>query len=128
MPSMLTPNQEKLVTILPKTAKLTKPLSRTRPPQRAWRIKAFQRTIRSAPFSFGSQPQNRPQDWSAQIPPRTVPVKLNSVAKQTIAYTILARALPVSRPGAGDFAPLVLADWAGASLWRSSGVNRPRQM
>ena len=38
----------------------------------------------SAPFSFGSQPQNRPQDWSAQMPPRTVPMKLNSVAKQMV--------------------------------------------
>ena len=24
----------------------------------------------SAPFSFGSQPQKRPHDWSAQMPPR----------------------------------------------------------
>ena len=45
---------------------------------------AFQITMSSAPFSFGSQPQKRPQDWSAQMPPRTVPTKLNRVAKQTM--------------------------------------------
>ena len=61
-----------------------RPRSRTRPPQRACRMSAFQSTMSSAPFSFGSQPQNRPQDWSAQMPPRTVPTKLNSVAKQTM--------------------------------------------
>ena len=47
-------------------------------------MSAFQRTMIRAPFSFGSQPQKRPQDWSAQIPPRTVPTKLKNVAKQTI--------------------------------------------
>ena len=46
-------------------------------------MSAFQRTIRTAPFSFGSQPQKRPQDWSAQMPPSTVPTKLKSIAKQT---------------------------------------------
>ena len=77
MPSMLTPNQEKLVTMLPKTAIAIRPRSLIIPPQRACRMIAFQSTISSAPFSFGSQPQNRPQDWSAQIPPRIVPTKLN---------------------------------------------------
>ena len=56
----------------------------TRPPQRAWRMRAFHRTMMRAPFSFGSQPQNRPQDWSAQMPPSMVPTKLKSVAKQTM--------------------------------------------
>ena len=43
-------------------AMVIKPRSRTKPPQRACKITAFHRTIMSAPFSFGSQPQNRPQD------------------------------------------------------------------
>ena len=60
------------------------PLSRIIPPQRACSIAAFHITIIRAPFSFGSHPQNLPQDWSAHIPPNTVPTKLNSVAKQTI--------------------------------------------
>ena len=84
MPSMLTPNQDQLVTMLPKTARTMRPRCLTRPPQRACRMRAFQSTMRSAPFSFGSQPQKRPQDWSAQMPPRTVPTKLKSVAKQTM--------------------------------------------
>ena len=54
------------------------------PPQRACRIRAFQMTMSRAPFSFGSQPQKRPHDWSAQMPPSTVPTKLSSVAKQTM--------------------------------------------
>ena len=41
-------------------------------------------TICKAPFSLGSQPQKRPQDWSAQMPPSIVPTKLSSVAKQTV--------------------------------------------
>jgi hypothetical protein len=45
---------------------------------------AFHSTMRSAPFSFGSQPQNRPQDWSAQMPPSTVPTKLKNRAKQMV--------------------------------------------
>jgi hypothetical protein len=73
MPSMLVPNQDQLVTMLPKMARTMRPRSRTMPPQRACRIIAFQITMSSAPFSFGSQPQNRPQDWSAQMPPRMVP-------------------------------------------------------
>ena len=36
---------------------------------------ADQSTITSAPFSFGSQPQKRPHDWSAQMPPSIVPMK-----------------------------------------------------
>ena len=83
-PSMFTPNQEKLVTMFPKIAMFMIPRSRTSPPQRACRITAFQITMISAPFSFGSQPQKRPHDWSAQMPPSTVPTKLNSVAKQTM--------------------------------------------
>ena len=71
------------VTMLPKTASTAMPRSLTMPPQRACRIRAFQMTISTAPFSFGSQPQNRPHDWSAQMPPSTVPTKLSSMAKQT---------------------------------------------
>src|SRR5437764_1358299 len=56
---------------------------RMNPPQGACKVIAHQRTISTAPFSLGSQPQNRPHDWSAQIPPSTVPTKLKSVAKQT---------------------------------------------
>ena len=81
---MFTPNQEKLVTMLPNTVMVMRPRSFTRPPHRACRIVAFHNTMISAPFSFGSQPQNRPQDWSAQMPPSTVPVKLNKVAKHTM--------------------------------------------
>src|SRR5439155_25433824 len=92
--SMLTPKYDQVVTTLPKMASVARPRSRTRPPQRACRMSAFQITIINAPFSFGSQPQNRPHDWSAQMPPRTVPTKLNNVAKQTMAYTICANALP----------------------------------
>jgi hypothetical protein len=79
---MLTPNQERLVMTFPKIAMAMSPFSRTRPARRAWRMAAFHSTMSSAPFSFGSQPQNRPQDWSAQIPPRTVPTKLKKSAKQ----------------------------------------------
>ena len=35
-------------------------------------------TIIKAPFSFGSQPQNRPQDSAAQHAPRIVPVANNT--------------------------------------------------
>ena len=79
---MFTPNQDRLVMTLPKIAIAMMPRSRTKPPQRACRMMAFQSTIRSAPFSLGSQPQNRPQDWSAQMPPSTVPTKLKNSAKQ----------------------------------------------
>src|SRR6516225_6597507 len=85
---MLTPNHDRLVTILPNTVISAKPRSRTYPPQRACNVMAFHKTIRSAPFSLGSQPQNRPQDWSAQIPPRIVATRLNRVAKQTTPYII----------------------------------------
>ena len=81
MPSMLVPNHDQLVTMLPAMDNRWMPRSRTMPPHRACRISAFHRTMINAPFSLGSQPQNRPQDWSAQIPPSTVPVKLNNVAK-----------------------------------------------
>ena len=54
------------------------------PPQRAWSTSAFQRTIISAPFSLGSQPQKRPQESSAQRPPSTVPTKLKKIAKQSV--------------------------------------------
>ena len=50
-------------------------------------------TINRAPFSFGSQPQKRPHDWSAQMPPSTVPTKLASVPKQTIAVDDLSQRL-----------------------------------
>ena len=85
---MFTPNHENAVMIFPKIAQAIIPRSRIIPPHRACKITAHQITISSAPFSFGSQPQNRPQDWSAQMPPRIVPTKLNSVAKQMIPYTI----------------------------------------
>jgi hypothetical protein len=58
--------------MLPKTAMTIMP------PQRTWRMMAFQITMSSAPFSLGSQPQKRPQDWSAQMPPRTEPESLFS--------------------------------------------------
>ena len=32
---------------------------------------------------LAGHPQKRPHDWSAQMPPSTVPTKLNSVAKHT---------------------------------------------
>src|ERR1700693_3818541 len=107
-PSMLTPNHDRLVMILPNTAKTATPRSRAYPPHRACKIIAFQITMRSAPFSFGSQPQKRPQDGSPQIPPRMVPTKLNKVAKQTIPYII--------RPS--DLAVVSLKDF----------VSRPRKM
>ena len=72
------------------------PRARTSPPQRAWRMMALINTTRAAPFSFGSHPQNRPQDWSAQIPPSTVPTKLSSRAKQTTPYTMRIIARPRS--------------------------------
>ena len=40
---------------------------------RACRIASCERQIISAPFSFGSQPQKRPHDSFAQMPPRIVP-------------------------------------------------------
>ena len=72
------------------------PRSRTMPPQRACKMSAFHSTMMRAPFSLGSQPQNRPHDWSAQIPPNTVPTKLNSVAKHRMPYTMRDRLLPMS--------------------------------
>src|SRR5436190_20229932 len=93
---MLTPHQEKLVTMLPKIAMIIRPRCRMKPPQRAWKMIAHHRTISTAPFSFGSQPQKRPHDWSAQIPPRTVPTKLKRVAKQTTPYVIRERESAVS--------------------------------
>src|SRR5437764_9994370 len=90
-PSMFTPNQEKLVTTLPKIAMIMSPRCRINPPQRACKMIAHQSTISTAPFSFGSQPQKRPHDWSAQIPPRTVPIKLKREAKQTTPYVIRDR-------------------------------------
>src|SRR4051794_22667648 len=83
-PRRFVPNHDHAVTTLPMIASRATPRCLTRPPQRACRIRAFQMTTSRAPFSFGSQPQKRPQDWSAQMPPNTVPVKLNRVAKQTI--------------------------------------------
>src|SRR6201989_1087560 len=93
---MLTPKQDKLVMTLPNTVKRAIPRSLADPPHRACRMMAFQRTIKSAPFSFGSQPQNRPHDWSAQIPPRIVATKLNNVAKQTTPYIIRPSVLAVA--------------------------------
>ena len=62
MPSMFVPKKDQAVTALPKIAMATSPRSRISPPQRACRMAAFQITIMSAPFSFGSQPQKRPHD------------------------------------------------------------------
>src|SRR5580704_2417824 len=92
---MLTPNQDKLVMTLPNTVKSAIPRSLANPPHRACKMMAFHKTIRSAPFSFGSQPQNRPHDWSAQIPPRIVATRLNKVAKQTTPYIIRPSVLEV---------------------------------
>ena len=83
MPSMLVPNHDHAVTIVPAMAQAIRPRSPIIPPQRAWRMMAFHKTRMSAPFSFGSQPQNRPHAWSPQIPPVTVPVNEKSSAKQT---------------------------------------------
>ena len=69
---------------LPKMAMVMMPRSRAKPPQRACRMMAFQSTMSSAPFSLGSQPQKRPQDWSAQMPPSTVPTKLKKREKATM--------------------------------------------
>src|SRR5580704_12952879 len=93
---MLTPNHDRLVMTLPNTVNRAMPRSLANPPQRACRIIAFQRTMRRAPFSFGSQPQNRPQDWSAQIPPRIVATRLNNVAKQTTPYIMRPSVLEVA--------------------------------
>src|ERR1700719_2951629 len=93
---MLTPNQDKLVITLPNTVKSATPRSLANPPHRACRMMAFHNTIRRAPFSFGSQPQNRPQDWSAQIPPRIVATRLNNVAKQTTPYIMRPSVLEVA--------------------------------
>src|SRR6059058_1462523 len=78
-PSMFTPNHEKLVTTLPKIAMIISPRCRMNPPQRECKMIAHQSTISTAPFSFGSQPQNRPDGPAAQIPQRTVPTKLERV-------------------------------------------------
>src|SRR5712691_475036 len=51
--------------MLPPIDSTARPRSFTIPPQRAWRTSAFQSTMMSAPFSFGSQPQKRPQLSSA---------------------------------------------------------------
>lgn len=76
MPSMFVPNHDHKVMIFPKTAMTIMPHSFTITPKRAWRMIAFQITMSNAPFSLGSQPQKRPHDWSAQMPPNTVPTKL----------------------------------------------------
>jgi len=51
----------------------------------ACNTRQFQSTISTAPFSFGPA-QNRPQDWSAQMPPRTCRTKLSKVATQRTTY------------------------------------------
>ena len=51
----------------------------------------------SAPFSFGSQPQNRPHESSAHSPPRTVPKKLKNMAKQSHAIDHATRFLGLRR-------------------------------
>ena len=79
---MFTPNQEKAVTTFPNRAMTIRPRWRMNPPRRACSIRAHQITMRRAPFSLGSHPQKRPHDWSAQMPPSTVPTKLKRVAKQ----------------------------------------------
>jgi len=83
MPSWLVPNQLQAVMMLPPIAKRAKPRGPSQRSQRACSAAAFQSTIISAPFSFGSQPQKRPQLSSAQRPPSTVPMKLKKSAKQT---------------------------------------------
>ena len=45
---------------------------------------AFHSTMISAPFSFGSQPQKRPQLSSAHKPPSTVPTKLKKMPKHSV--------------------------------------------
>src|ERR1700730_12121004 len=93
---MLTPNHERLVMTLPNTVNSAIPRSLAYPPHRACRMMAFHRTIRSAPFSFGSQPQNRPQDCPCETPPRIVATRLHSVAKQTTPYIIRPSVLAVA--------------------------------
>src|ERR1043166_4984962 len=70
---MFTPNHEKLVTTLPKIAMIIRPRCRMNPPQRACKMIAHQRTISTAPFSFGSQPQKRPHDHQAALPDESAP-------------------------------------------------------
>ena len=83
-PSMFTPNHEKLVRIFPKIVQSINPRILIIPDNLACKMIAFHSTIISAPFSFGSHPQNLPHDWSAQMPPKMVPIKLNNRLKQTI--------------------------------------------
>ena len=70
--------------MLPPTASMARPRPLTMPPQRACSTSAFQSTMISAPFSFGSQPQKRPHESSAHRPPSTVPTKLKKIAKHSV--------------------------------------------
>ena len=86
------------VTMLPKMASTAIPRSFTSPPQRACRISAFQSTIRTAPFSFGSQPQNRPHDWSAQMPAQHRPDEAQQRGEADDPVDHPAEHLPRRRP------------------------------
>ena len=76
MPSIFVPFHDQAVTTLENTAITINNRDDNNVPHRICNMMAVHKTIKIAPFSFGSQPQNRPQDWSAQIPPKTVPNKL----------------------------------------------------
>src|SRR5688500_1238488 len=82
IPSSLTPNHDQAVTMLPPRARIARPRSLTSLSQRACSTSAFHRTMISAPFSLGSQPQNRPHESSAHRPPSTVPTNDSMIAKQ----------------------------------------------
>ena len=82
---MFVPNHENAVTMLPRIARRARPRAAMSLPMRAWRVREESRTMSRAPFSFGSQPQKRPHDWSAHMPPVTVPMNEKSRANAVIA-------------------------------------------
>ena len=59
-------------------------------------IIACHKMIRRAPFSLGSQPQKRPQDLSAQIPPKIVPITVSKRLKPMTPTIILLKFLAAS--------------------------------
>lgn len=73
---------------------ITMPKSRIQPMKRACSIAICARQISNAPFSFGSQTQNRPHESFAHTPPRIVPTTLNTrlkaVTPQIMRTTLLA--------------------------------------
>ena len=69
MPMRLVPTKDQPTTMLPRMARTATPRSRTMPDQRAWRIRAFQRTTSTAlVFPWDPNPRIGPRIGQPRIP------------------------------------------------------------